>query len=517
MPQVAEPTQKAGKAQQWPANAPMANVGSLARVALPEILKRIALNELSGSLEASSGKTARTIYFDRGFVVFTASTSKKDRLGQCLIEAGRVTEHELELAARLMSTRGRRIGQAIVAAGLLTEDELGRELAQQARRIATAIYALKKGMYRFEQQECPIPMDLRLSLSMYRLQLEGIRKMKNGKLVVESLPPLQEVVRMSKCPPFSFEDVHFMPIELLVMEAAQKERELRAIVRRVGRGPDEVLRAAYGLLSAGILERVDPDEPEIPLKVQEETGTFLLSTLDDDDDVEVDNVRQEVLLEYESSEHAPAEKLLGVKADASEEAVRSAFADKQAQWDEKQKELDNESTLCLKVEEIKRRLERAKAAMLEAEAAQAAPEPRQPTSKSPTNKDEVKRLMREIKLRKMVNDDEGVISFLYELVQLEPENAKYEALLAQALASHDVMKKKAERHFRRAVSLDPQNAGLHYFFGRYYQSFDMKTRALAEFKTALRIDPKHAKARAALVELKGDDSSIQDRLKGLFS
>lgn len=322
---------------------------------------------------------------------------------------------------------------------------------------------------------------------------------------------------MSKCPPFSFEDVHFLPIELLVMEATQKERELRAIVRRVGRGPDEVLRAAYGLLSAGILERVDPDQPEIPLKVQEETGTFLLSTLDDGDDVEADNVRQEVLLEYESSEHATAEKLLDVDANASEEAVRRAFADKQAQWDEKQKELDNESTLCLKVEEIKRRLACAKTAMLEAEAAQAAPEPTRPTSRSPSNKDEVKRLMREIKLRKMVNDDEGVISFLYELVQLEPENAKYEALLAQALASHEVMKKKAERHFRRAISLDPQNAVLHYFLGRYYQSFDMKSRALAEFKTALRIDPKHAKARGALVELKGDDTSLQDRLKGFFS
>ena len=79
------------------------------------------------------------------------------------------------------------------------------------------------------------------------------------------------------------------------------------------------------------------------------------------------------------------------------------------------------------------------------------------------------------------------------------------------------MKKKAERHFRRAVSLDPQNAGLRYFLGRYYQSFVMKSRALAELKTALRIDPQHAKARAALVELKGDDSSLQDRLKGFFS
>jgi tetratricopeptide (TPR) repeat protein len=318
---------------------------------------------------------------------------------------------------------------------------------------------------------------------------------------------------MSQSPPFSFEDVHFMPIELLVMEAAQKERELRAIVRRVDREPDEVLRAAYGLLSAGILELVDPDQPEVPLKVQEETGTFLLSTLDDDDHAEVENVRQEVLLEYESSEHAAAEKLLDVEEGASEEAVRHAFADKQAQWDEKQKELDNESTLCMKVEEIKRRLARAKAALLEPEAAQASPEPKKPAG----NNAEVKRLMREIKLRKMVNDNEGVISLLYEVVQLEPENAKYEALLAQALASLDVMKKKAERHFRRAVSLDPQNAVLHYILGRYYQSFDMKSRALAELKTALRIDPKHAKARSALLELKGNDTSLQDRLKGFFS
>ena len=506
-------------AERWPANAPMANVGSLTRVALSEILKRIALNELSGSLEASSGKTVRTIYFDRGFVVFTASTFKEERFGQCLLDAGRLTEHELELAAKLMSTRGHRIGEAIVAAGLLTEDELGRELASQARRITTEIYALQKGMYRFEQQECPIPMELRLSLSIYRMQLEGIRKMKNGKLIAEALPSLHEMVRMSKIPPFSFEDVHFLPIELLVMEAAQKERELRAIIRRVGRGPDEASKAIYGLLSAGILERVDLVKPEAPLKVQEETGTFLLSTLDDDDDddTQVDNVRQEVLLKYESTEHASAEKLLDVEEGASEEEVRRAYAEKQAQWDAKQKELDDESTMCVKVDEIKKRLERAKAAMLAAETTEPEPAPPRPAAKPVSNKAKIKSLMRDIKLRKMVNDHEGVISLFYEVVALEPENAKYEALLAQSLAAHDVMKKKAERHFRRSISLDPQNAEFHYFLGRYYQSFDMKSRALAEFKTTLRIDPKHSKARSALVELKGDDASLQDRLKGFFA
>jgi hypothetical protein len=95
----------------------------------------------------------RTIYFDRGFIVFAASNSKSDRLGQCLLDAGKITEHELELAARLMNGK-RRIGEAIVEAGYLSQDEIGRALANQARRIATSLFAVEEGMYRFDQQEC---------------------------------------------------------------------------------------------------------------------------------------------------------------------------------------------------------------------------------------------------------------------------------------------------------------------------------------------------------------------------
>jgi Tfp pilus assembly protein PilF len=79
------------------------------------------------------------------------------------------------------------------------------------------------------------------------------------------------------------------------------------------------------------------------------------------------------------------------------------------------------------------------------------------------------------------------------------------------------MRTKAERHFRRALSKDPQNAEAHYLFGRYYQSFDMRSRALAEFKAALAIDPKLSEARSALVELKVPDAGLQDKLKRLFA
>lgn len=528
----------------------MANVGSLSRVALSEVLKRIASKELSGCLQVTSGRSVRTVYFDRGFIVFTASNSEKDRLGQLLLNAGRISERELENALRLMKGK-RRIGEAIVSAGYLTEDELGYELASQARRITTALFALTEGMFRFEPQSCPIPLELRLSLSLYRIQLEGIREMKNESLIMTALPPAESPLRLSKTPPFSFEDVRFLPIEVLVMEAAQKERTIQAIVSRVGRfgrgGRVEkkrldVLRATYGLLSAGILEPAGKNQRAKPLKVQEEIGTFLLSKLDHESrHVKAENVRQEVLLEFENSAQASAAELLEVDTHASPQEIESAFTKRRDLWEKKQTMLDQEKSLCVKVDEIQRRLARAKEQLLESEkkaSAEApakapnpvrAPEPetgpvaRQSGAAPPSpgeasgSKGELKRLLKEIKLCKMVSDQEGVISHLYEVVALEPDSAKYEALLAQALASHPVMKSKAERHFRRALSIDPQNAQIHYLLGRYYQSFDMKSRALAEFKTALTIDPKLSQARSAVVEIKGSaDGAIQSALKRLF-
>ncbi len=494
----------------------MANVGSLARIALPEVLKTIALHELSGCLEVTSGQKVRTVYFDRGFIVFTASNSKSDRLGQCLLDAGKITEKELDLAASLMKGK-RRIGEAIVEAGYLSQDDLGRELANQARKVSTSLFAVEEGMYRFEQKDCPIPLELRLGLSLYRIQLEGIRLMKNGKLIGGALPSPKSQVRLSKCPPFSFEEVRFVPVELLIMEAAQKDRSLEAIVERVGKGRGTVLRAVYGLLSAGILERAQQGREAKPLKVQEEIGTFLLSKLDKSTEgVKAANVRQEVLLEFENSERASAEELLAVDGGAAPDAIEKAYEERRATWAQKQKNVENESTLFLKVEEIQKRLARAKAKLLEMNAAPVAePEP-VTVARKKASSEELKRLFREIKLRKVVEDDEGTISLLYEVVALEPESGKYEAMLAQALASHPVMKSKAERHFRRALSLNPQSAEVHYLLGRYYQSFDMKSRALAEFKASLAIDPKLSQARSALVELKGSDGGFQDKLKRLF-
>ena len=97
-----------------------AEIGSLAGVAISEILGRVNANELTGTFEVSSDGIDRTIHFDRGFIVFTTSTSPDERLGQCLLEAGRITKEGIEIALNAMQGR-QRIGQAMVETGLITK------------------------------------------------------------------------------------------------------------------------------------------------------------------------------------------------------------------------------------------------------------------------------------------------------------------------------------------------------------------------------------------------------------
>jgi hypothetical protein len=526
-------------------------VGSTGNVPISEILRDIVTNELSGDLQIISGRIIRTLYFDRGFLVFAASNRKKDRLGTRLLESGRVTEKELEMAFR-QKKKDRRIGEAMIDAGLLTEEELGYEVARQARQIVLSAYTLKTGLYSFDERPCVIPMDLRLSLSIYRMQLEGIRKMTKGDLILQGLGTFERPIRPSEMPPFSYDRSELWSVECNVLDASETANGLNEILEQVDGKRIHVLRAAYGLLRSGILKR--PNGSHEKPKVQEEMGTFLLSSIGKDLEKTIHpmNVRQEVLLRFDSLETASPSELLEVDENADEEQIQRAVEAKEKEWKKKQALLKNERSLLIKVDEIRDRLARARSELLEKEAAPDGSEAGDSGSPDgdfgfaveddsqvgnetnstedragtgfasdglpgPSTKDEIERLLYDIKIRKAVNDTEGVVSLLYEVVKLAPQNAKFESMLARAMASHPVLGKKAERHFRRALTLDPQNADLHFALGRYYQSFDMKGRALSEYKTALRINPNHTEARKAVVEVKQNGSSSMDKvMKRLF-
>jgi tetratricopeptide (TPR) repeat protein len=126
------------------------------------------------------------------------------------------------------------------------------------------------------------------------------------------------------------------------------------------------------------------------------------------------------------------------------------------------------------------------------------------------------RLLRDVKLHFKLRDWEGAVPLLEQLVQISPGSALYRGMLARAMSKVPMIRKDAEEHFIEALRLAPHDAELHYWLGLYYKSFGLKSRALTEFRTTLRIDPRHDGARKQLGGGGRKDDAIGTVFKKIF-
>jgi hypothetical protein len=125
-----------------------------------------------------------------------------------------------------------------------------------------------------------------------------------------------------------------------------------------------------------------------------------------------------------------------------------------------------------------------------------------------------KRLLRDVKLHFKVQDWDGAVPLLEELVAIAPGSALYRGMLARAMSRHPTLRSDAEEHFHEAIRLAPQDPEIHYWLGVYYLSFGLKARAVNEFKTTLRINPNHERARQQLAGGRGGGGGVFKKLFG---
>lgn len=258
---------------------PIGFIGSLADTPLAAVFRRIVSEERSGDLQVTTPEAIKTVYFDRGFIVFASSNRKRDRLGESMIEAGRISPHDFAAASELMKASRVKFGRALVASGIVSEEELGHYVAAQVNRIALSLFSAKRGMYSFDERPTVIPMDLRVSLSVYRILMEGIRHMTSKKLVLVGLPSLDGDVELVDRPPFALDLNALRSVERSILKAvSNRTTAVRVLIDKVGGDEGVVLRALYGLLAAGVLEATS-EPPKGPPSLQFETGTFVLSEI----------------------------------------------------------------------------------------------------------------------------------------------------------------------------------------------------------------------------------------------
>src|SRR5207247_904542 len=97
--------------------------GTLDDIFLPRLVAGLHLHEFEGSLRLTLPDCVKVLYFKRGEIASAASNADPDRLANILIQEGRLTVEQLELA-RTRMTPGSSLGKTLIEMGFLTPTEL---------------------------------------------------------------------------------------------------------------------------------------------------------------------------------------------------------------------------------------------------------------------------------------------------------------------------------------------------------------------------------------------------------
>ena len=128
--------------------------GSLAERDFPDLIHELSEGRWTGLLTLTHMGVGRSVTVQQGRMVFAASTSTDDRLGELLLRQGRISlRHHTDAGAAV--SPGKRLGAILVEQGILTPKELVRAVVEQTQEIIYGAFQWTEGQYRLQEGAPP--------------------------------------------------------------------------------------------------------------------------------------------------------------------------------------------------------------------------------------------------------------------------------------------------------------------------------------------------------------------------
>lgn len=228
--------------------------GDLTQDSLPDILRAIYRQRKSGSLRLVQRQTRREIFFELGAMIFASSNRKEDRIGETMLRHGFLSQEDYQRVQSHMG-RGKRFGKVLVELGIVTERELIMSVTIQILDIIYSVFDWTTGAYEFTEVEKSVSDDLKLDLSTASIILEGVRRIKDLSIIERGLGDLNRLIGPSTNPLMRLQTLNLKPLERQIIELTAQPVGLLTLLTSIKMPAESVLRAIYGLLSAGVLDR----------------------------------------------------------------------------------------------------------------------------------------------------------------------------------------------------------------------------------------------------------------------
>ncbi|UCD83661.1 MAG: DUF4388 domain-containing protein [Deltaproteobacteria bacterium] len=161
--------------------------GDLESFGPADIISFIELNRKTGILVFEFEKVSKSVFFREGNIIYASSSLEKDRLGESLCRAGKISPEQLDKVIGEVSPE-RNIGKVLVEGGFITAKELWLGLRRQVEEIVYSIFYHKEGSFTFLEGNLSRDNVINLNMSTQNLMMEGIRRIDEWSRFLEKFP-----------------------------------------------------------------------------------------------------------------------------------------------------------------------------------------------------------------------------------------------------------------------------------------------------------------------------------------
>jgi curved DNA-binding protein CbpA len=229
--------------------------GSLGDVPLPQILHRIFLEQLKGTLTLTHGGEVRRLFFDKGELKTATSSRETQKIGSFLKRRGRISDEDLAWAlSEIARQHGTRFGKTLVERGLLPKSAIDSEMKRLVEEIVLSAFEWESGDYRFEPSSAVLDPDVALALSTAAVIVEGIRRLPDAPVFRQRLNGGTGVLRLARDPMSRYQYLSLTPQEAYILSRVDGVLDVDSLLTIAGKSREASAKTVYALLSCGLVE-----------------------------------------------------------------------------------------------------------------------------------------------------------------------------------------------------------------------------------------------------------------------
>ncbi|HTY41308.1 MAG TPA: DUF4388 domain-containing protein [Thermoanaerobaculia bacterium] len=229
--------------------------GSLSETPLPQVLRRIFLESLKGTLSLVHGDETRHLFFEKGELRTATSSREGQRIGAFLKRRGWITDTDLNWALDTVAKQGRaRLGKILVERGLVSRTVLDAEMRRLVEEIVFSTFAWDSGEYRYQASGGVLDPDVALTLSTAAIIVEGIRRLPESEAFRERLGDGHRVPMLATDPMSRYQYLPLAPQEAYLLSRIDGILDVDSLLKIAGTSRAAMAKILYALVSCGIVE-----------------------------------------------------------------------------------------------------------------------------------------------------------------------------------------------------------------------------------------------------------------------